>query len=134
MYKTKKKSQRHTVSMITTHMVFSPKYRGKVLVGDVGKRCEEVISEICSDMGIEVIEIAANEDHVHIFFQQPPKYSFSEIANRIKGKSSRILRKEFPHLIKWSPKGLWAPSCYHGSVGYGPDAVKNYIANQKPRR
>ncbi len=134
MYKTKLKSQRHSVSMITEHLVFSPKYRGKVLVGEVGRRCEEIISEICEEMGIEVIEIAVNVDHVHLFFQPPPKYSYSQIANRIKGKSSRILRKEFPHLVEWCPKGLWAPSCYHGSVGYGPEAVKNYIANQKPRR
>jgi putative transposase len=133
MYKTKLKKQRHSVSMLTDHLVFSPKYRGKVLVGEVTKRCEEAISEICDDMDIELIEIAVNVDHVHLFIQPPPKYSYSEIANRIKGKSSRILRKEFPHLVKWCPKGLWAPSCYHGSVGYGPDAVKNYIASQKPR-
>ena len=133
MYKTKLKSQRHTVSNLTEHLVFSPKYRGKVLVGDVGKRCENVISEICNEMDIQIIEIAVKEDHVHLFIQLPPKYSYSQIANRIKGKSSRVLRKEFPHLVKWSPKGLWAPSCYHGSVGYGPDAVKNYISSQKPK-
>jgi putative transposase len=94
------------VSMCTEHLVFSPKYRAKVLVGEVGKRCEEVISEICEDMGIEIIEIAVNEDHVHLFIEYPPKYSMSHIANRIKGKSSRVLRGEFPHLVKWCPKGL----------------------------
>jgi putative transposase len=134
MYKTKFRRQRHTVSMSTEHLVFSPKYRGKVLVGDVGKRCEEVISEICEEMGIEIIEMAVNVDHVHLFIEYPPKYSMSHIANRIKGKSSRILRREFPHLVKWSPKGLWAPSCYHGSIGYGPDAVKKYISSQKPKQ
>ena len=122
------------MSMITEHLVFSSKYRGKVLVGEVGKRCEEVISEICEEIEIEVIEIAVNVDHVHLFIQIPPKYSYSEIANKIKGKSSRILRREFPHLVKWCPRGLWAPSCYHGSVGYGPDAVKNYISSQRARR
>lgn len=105
------------------------------MVGDVGKRCEEVISEICEEMGIEIIEIAVNVDHVHMFIEYPPKYSMSYIANRIKGKSSRVLRKEFPHLVEWCSKGLWAPSCFHGSVGYGKDVVEKYISSQKtPRR
>jgi len=50
-------------------------------------------------MDIEIIEIAVNSDHVHIFFKYPPKHSMSYIAKRIKGSTSRILRKEFPHLI-----------------------------------
>jgi len=50
------------------------------------------------EMDIQVIEIAVNPDHVHIFFKYPPKYSLSYIAEKIKGISSRILRKEFPHL------------------------------------
>jgi putative transposase len=131
MYKNKIKRQRHTVSMLTEHLVFSPKYRGKVLVGEVGKRCEEVIREICEEMGIEIIEIAVNVDHVHLFIEFPPKYSLSHIANRIKGKSSRILRREFPHLVDWCPKGLWAPSCFHGTVGHGHDVVEKYISTQK---
>ncbi len=47
-------------------------------------------------MDIEIIEIAVNPDHVHIFFKYPPKYSLSYIAKRIKGSTSRNLRKEFP--------------------------------------
>jgi putative transposase len=85
-------------------------------------------------MGIERIEMAVNEDHVHIFIEYPPKYSMSDIANRIKGKSSRVLRKEFPRLVKWCSKGWWAPSCFHGSVGHGKDVVEKYVSSQKPRR
>jgi putative transposase len=133
MYNRNLRKERHTVSMNTEHLVFSPKFRGKVLGGNVGIRCEEVISEICDDMGIEIIEMAVAEDHVHLFIEYPPKYSQSEIANRIKGKSSRILRKEFPHLVKWSPKALWAPSCFHGSVGHGGNLVETYVKCQKPR-
>jgi putative transposase len=131
MYKKKLKKQRHTVSMLTEHLVFSPKYRGKMLVGEVGRRAEKVIREICDEMEIEIIEIAVNVDHVHLFFEFPPKYSLSYIANRVKGKSSRQLRREFPHLVKWCPKGLWAPSCFHGTVGHGHDVVEKYILNQR---
>ena len=134
MYNRSLRKGRHTVSMNTEHLVFSPKFRGKVLGGEVGARCEEVISEICEDMEIEIIEIAVAKDHVHLFIEYPPKYSQSEIANSIKGKSSRVLRKEFPHLVKWCPNALWAPSCFHGSVGHGSNVVESYVKSQKPRK
>ena len=81
-------------------------------------------------MDIEIIEIAVNPDHVHIFFKYPPKYSLSYIAKMIKGVSSRILRKEFPHQQEWCGDHLWAPSCFHGSVGQGWDVVEKYIREQ----
>lgn len=122
---------RHTVSMISDHIVFSPKYRGKVLVGDVAVRAEQIIREICQEHDIQVIEMAVNSNHVHLFINYSPKYSPSFIANMIKGKSSRRLRQEFPHLVTWCKKGLWAGSCFHGSVGQGHDVVERYISNQK---
>ncbi len=61
---------RHTVSLLTDHMVFAPKYRGKMLVGDVAMICEGIICKTCVEMDIQVIEIAVNPDHVHIFFKE----------------------------------------------------------------
>ena len=52
------------------------------------------------------------------------------IAKKIKGVSSRILRKEFPHLREWCGDHLWAPSCFHGSVGQGWEVVEKYIREQ----
>ncbi len=127
----KLKRDRHTVSMLTDHLVFSPKYRGKVLVGEVAVRAEEIITQICNESGVEIIEIAINADHVHIFYLYPPKYSVSDIAQTIKRKSSIVLRKEFPHLRRWCKGHLWAPSCFHGSVGQGFDVVERYITSQK---
>ena len=121
---------RHTVSLLTDHMVFTPKYRGKILTGDVAMICEGIICKTCVEMDIQIIEIAVNPDHVHIFFKYPPKYSLSYIAKKIKGVSSRILRKEFPHLQEWCGDHLWAPSCFHGSAGNGWDVVEKYIREQ----
>ncbi len=73
---------RHTVSLLTDHLVFSPKYRGKMLVGDVAMIAEGIICKACKEMDIEVIEIAVNPDHVHIFFKYPPKYSL--IGHRLR--------------------------------------------------
>jgi putative transposase len=58
---------RHTVSLPTDHMVFSPKYRGKVLVGDVGMVAEAIMRKTCKELDIEVIDMAVNPDHVHLF-------------------------------------------------------------------
>ena len=93
----KLRRDRHTVSLLTDHMVFSPKYRGKVLVGDVAMIAEGVIRKICVELDIQIIDMAINPDHVHIFMKYPPKYSVSYISKMIKGISSRVLRKEFPH-------------------------------------
>jgi putative transposase len=51
-------------------------------------------------------------------------------AKRLKGRTSRILRKEFPHLKEFCDEHLWAPSCYHGSVGNGWEVVEKYISGQ----
>ena len=89
---------RHTVSLLINHMVFSPKYKGKVLVGDVAMVAEAIMRKTCKELDIEVIDMAVNPDHVHIFIKYPSKYSESYISKMIKGRSSRVLRKEFPHL------------------------------------
>ncbi|MFV9630223.1 MAG: transposase [Methanosarcinales archaeon] len=52
-------------------------------------------------------------------------------AKRIKGRSSRILRKKFPELKEWCKQSLWATSCYHGSVDHGCEVVEKYIAGQE---
>ena len=87
---------RHTVSLPTDHMVFSPKYRAKILVGDVGLLTEAIIRKTCLELDITIVDMSVNSDHVHLFIQYSPKYSVSYIAKMIKGRTSRILRQEFP--------------------------------------
>ncbi|MBC2697193.1 MAG: IS200/IS605 family transposase [ANME-2 cluster archaeon] len=69
---------------------------------------EAVIRKICKELDIEIIDIAVNQDHVHLFIKYPLKYSVSYISKMIKGKSSRVLRKEFPHFKEWCGDHLWA--------------------------
>jgi len=83
-------------------------------------------------MGVRIISLAVNPEHVHIYFQHHPSLSSEYIKKRIKGISSRMLRLAFPELVKWCPKALWSPSAWHGSVGHGSDVVEKYIENQKP--
>ncbi len=122
---------RHTVSMMTDHLVFCPKYRGKLLVGKVANECECTIRDVCDELDIIIIDLAINIDHVHLFIKYPPKLSVSYIAQQIKRKSSKRLREKFPELRSFCGAHLWAPSCYHGSVGQGLDVVERYISAQK---
>jgi putative transposase len=115
-------------------MVFNPKFRGEILVGEIRDATERIIRDICAKIGIEILELAVNEDHVHIFYRYPPKYSVSYIANMIKGISSKKLREMFPELKKWCKNGLWAPSCFHASVGQGWEVVEKYISTQRQYR
>ncbi|KAF5420611.1 MAG: putative transposase [Candidatus Methanocomedens sp.] len=73
---------RHTVSLLTDHMVFSPKYRGKVLVGDVAMVAEAIIRKTCKELDITIIDMSASSDHIHYFIQYPLNYPISFIANR----------------------------------------------------
>ena len=115
-------------------------------MGEVAEAAEEIIRETCKERDIEVIDLSLNVDHVHLFIKYPPKYSVSWIAKRIKGRSSKqtllekaftekrfAVRDKFPQLKEWCPDHLWAPSCYHGSVGHGWEVVEKYISGQKEK-
>jgi putative transposase len=125
------RKDRHTSSLLTDHIVITPKYRGRVLKGEVAVDCERIIRDTCFNMDVEVLEMAVAEDHVHLFVQHPPRLAPSKMVEKIKSNSSRKLREKHPHLVNWCPKALWAPGCFHGSVGQGFDVVENYIAGQK---
>ncbi len=75
----------HTVSLLTDHLVLSPKYGGKVLEGEVAEAAEEIIRDNRKELDIEVIDMAVGVDHVHLFIKYQPKYSVSWIAKRLKG-------------------------------------------------
>ena len=113
------RQNRHTVSLLTDHIAFSPKYRGAILVGKtITLALDGVIRKTCKDIDMGIIDMTANVEQVHLFIKYPPKYSVSYIA-RIKRRGSRELRKAFPPLKELCAKGLWAPSCYPGSVDRG---------------
>ena len=81
-------------------------------------------------MGIEIIDLVINPDHIYPFIKYLPKYSVSYIAKKIKGRTSRILRQHFRHLKELRPDHLGDQGCYHGSVDHGWEVVEKYISTQ----
>ncbi|MEA1894839.1 MAG: IS200/IS605 family transposase [Euryarchaeota archaeon] len=117
---------RHTVSLLADHLVFSPKQPREILAGVAALALDGIIQKTYKDLNIEIIDMVVNVDHVHLFVKCPPKYSVSYIAKGIKGRRSRELCKAFPHLKEWCNISLWAPSRFQG---WG--AVGRYIQNQE---
>ena len=103
----------HTVSDLTVHIVWSTKYRYKVLQGDVQKRCREIIKQISEAEDIVILKGVVSQDHIHMHINYLPSKSISELVKKLKGRSSRRLQEEFPELRKkyWG-QHFWA-------IGYG---------------
>ena len=115
------------------HIVFSTKYRKKVLTQELEYYIKDLIQEIAKEKGFEVSVIEAGEkDHVHIFASAHPKVSPSYIVKMIKGITARKLFIDFPDIKTKLWKGhLWNPSYYIETIGsVSQDSIKKYIENQ----
>jgi putative transposase len=112
-------------------VVWCPKYRRKVLTGKIETRLKELIHETCLELQAELIELELMPDHVHLLVAVDPQLGIHKLIKTIKGKSSRILRKEFPTLTTKLPT-LWTNSYFVSTVGGAPlEVIKQYIVNQK---
>ena len=125
------KTNRNITYSCKYHVVFCPKYRRKVLVNGIDTRLKEVIQKVCQNIHAEIIEMEIMPDHVHLLLEVDPQYGIHKAIKQIKGKSSHILRQEFPTLVKRLPT-LWTNSYFVSTVGGAPLAeIKKYIENQK---
>jgi putative transposase len=107
-----------------------PEYRRRVLVGGVDVRLKAIIADVASQVGAEVLEVEVMPDHVHLLAEVPPTLPLSEFMRLVKGRSSRLLRMEFPRLRRLPV--LWSPSWFVSTVGGASLAVmRRYVENQK---
>ena len=125
---------RTCVFNINYHIVWSTKYRRKVLTPNIENRLKEILINVGKKKGFEIAEIeVVTKDHVHVFVSAIPKISISYIAKMMKGISGRLLLKEFPEITKqlWNDE-LWNPSYYVETIGsISEEAIKRYIQNQE---
>jgi len=124
-------SEHNIVYSCQYHIIFSPKYRRKVLIDGVDLRLKELILEKQIQYKYKIIEMEIMPDHVHLLIDSNPKLGIYNQINKIKGYTSKILRNEFPWLKKRIPT-LWTRSKFISTVGsVSLDIVKKYIENQK---
>ena len=115
------------------HVVWCPKYRRRVLEGRIEARLKELIRAVVADKGAWLVEMEVMPDHVHLLVEVDPQFGVHRLVKAIKGRSSRVLRQEFPHLKSRLPT-LWTNSYFVATVGGAPlAAIKRYVENQKNR-
>ena len=123
----------HTKTDLKAHVIWIPKYRKRVLTGEVAIRTRDILRQIALEHELEIISGKVSKDHIHMFISYRPTQNISKIMQWLKGISSRILLSEFAHLRKqfWG-RHLWARGYLAVSSGnITDDAVQKYIEAQE---
>lgn len=125
----------HTKHRMLYHIVWIPKYRKRVLQGEIAKRINELLFECADVNGWHIEELNVQPDHVHMLVQLRPDTSVSEVVNRFKGKSSYLIRKEFSQFKEffWWKKtdSFWGEGFFVETVGQiSEEKIREYIQNQ----
>lgn len=126
------RSNRNITYDCTYHVVWCPKYRRPVLdTPGVPERLTELIREVCAERAATIVEVEVMPDHVYLLIEIDPQYGIHRLVKQVKGRSSRVLRDEFPSLRSRLPT-LWTNSYFVATVGGAPlEVVKQYVANQR---
>jgi putative transposase len=120
----------HRIHLIVYHLIWCPKRRKPVLVGAVEAECRKLIHQKCAGHGWEVLELAIQPDHVHLFVRAWPTTPAAEVIKECKGLTSFRLRKQFPHLLKLP--SLWTRSYFASTAGnVSAETIRRYIEAQK---
>lgn len=125
-------SIQHTRWNCTYHIVFIPKYRRKIMYGQVKRDIVDILKKLCEMKQIQLIDGKVCVDHVHMYVGIPPKYSISEIMSYLKGKSTLMLLDRHPEYRSRGDKHFWARGYFVASVGnVNEETIREYIQNQE---
>ena len=124
----------HTKWMCKYHIVFSPKYRRKVIFNQIRKDIGEILAELCKYKGIEIHEGHLMSDHVHMLISIPPKFSVSSVMGYLKGKSALMIFERHANLkYKYGNRHFWCEGYYVSTVGLNEATIRKYIQEQEQR-
>ncbi len=123
----------HVVYKCDYHIVFVPKYRFRILTGEIKQFVEESIRLLCEWKQVEIEEMNVQKDHVHLLVSIPPKVSVSNFMGIIKGKTAIKLFKGFPKMRKKPYWGnhFWARGYFVSTVGINEELIRRYIKHQE---
>ena len=122
----------HSVFLLNYHLVLVVKYRRKVIDDVICARLREIFERIAPNYNIVVLEWNHDKDHVHILFKAEPNSELSKFINAYKSASSRLIKKEFPHIREqlWK-EYFWSRSfCLLTTGGVTIEIIKQYIQSQ----
>ena len=122
----------HTKWMCKYHIVFTPKYRRKMIYNQYREDVREIIKQLCSYKGVEILGGNVMSDHVHILVSIPPKMSVSSFMGYLKGKSALMMFERHANLkYKFGNRHFWAEGYYVSTVGLNEATVRKYVREQE---
>jgi putative transposase len=123
----------HVVYKCDYHIVWVPKYRFRILTGEIKTLIEEDIKKLCEWKQCEIQEMSVQVDHIHIVVSIPPKVSVSDLMGILKGKLAIKLFKSYPKMKQKPYWGnhFWARGYFVSTVGIDEDMIKRYVKYQE---
>ena len=113
------------------HIVFAPKYRRKVIYGELRREIGEIIRKLCNEKKVELLEAEACPDHIHILVSIPPYLSVAQFMGYLKSKSALMIFDRHANLkYKYGNRNIWARGYFADTVGKNEKAIRSYIRNQ----
>ena len=132
-FMSKQKSNSHSLSNLTVHLVWSTKYRYSVLEGDIKQRCRSILIQICESEDVRILKGVVSKNHIHMHVEYRPSLSISDLVKKLKGRSSRKIQQEFPELKKryWG-RHFWGIGFGCWSTGnITDDMVNEYLEHHR---
>lgn len=111
------------------HIIWCPKRRRKILVGPIHDRLKQIIEQVIEENAWKLLKLAIQPDHVHLCVRANPYTLPTDLARKLKGRSSHLLREEFPELKRMP--SLWTCSTFYSTAGnVSSEIIERYIARQ----
>ena len=125
------KKLEHSSYRCQYHIVFAPKYRRKVIYGELKADIGKILRKLCNEKKVEIIEAEACPDHIHMLVSIPPYLSISQFMGYIKSKSALTIFDRHANLkYKYGNRHFWATGYFVDTVGKNEKIIKEYIRNQ----
>ena len=125
------KSLAHTKWNCKYHIVFAPKFRRKVIFGELKVEIGQILRELCKWKQVNIIEAEMCPDHVHMLLEIPPKISVSGFIGFLKGKSTLLIFERHANLkYKYGNRSFWCRGYYVDTVGKNKQKIEEYIRTQ----
>ena len=122
----------HTKWMCKNHIIFTPKYRRKIIYNQYKESIVQILKDLCKWKGVEIIEGKAMVDHIHLLVSIPPKMSVSSFMGYLKGKSALMIFDRHANLkYKYGNRHFWARGYFVSTVGRDEAQIRDYIRRQE---
>ena len=123
----------HVVYKCDYHIVFTPKYRFRILTGEIAAAMEQDLRQVCNWKDVEIDEMSVQVDHVHMVVSIPPRLSVSDFMGVLKGKTAIRIFKSHPNLKKKPYWGnhFWARGYFVNTGGINEEMIRRYVKYQE---